>query len=66
MGSNSYGLIEFPGYEPGEMYCGEFAEPLERYWRLKRIMGYEVPLSEITANNAYEKIFVTFKKSAKR
>ena len=60
------GLIEFPEYESGEMYCGELAEPLERYWGLKRIMGYDVPLSEITADNAYEKIFGTFKELAKR
>lgn len=61
-----HGLIEFPEYEPGEMYCGEAVEPLERYWGLKRITGYEVPLSEITADNAYEKIFGTFKKLAER
>lgn len=60
------GLIEFPEYEPGEMYCGEAAEPLERYWGLKRIWGYEVPLSDITADNAYEKIFGVFKELANR
>lgn len=60
------GLIEFPEYESGEIYCGEATEPLERYWGIKRIMGYEVPLSEITADNAYEKIFGTFKELAKR
>ncbi len=49
------GLIEFPEYEPGEMYCGEVTEPIGKYWGLKRIMGYEVPLSGITADNAYEK-----------
>ncbi|MDR1604152.1 MAG: hypothetical protein LBS10_05100 [Gracilibacteraceae bacterium] len=60
------GIIEFPDYKPGEMYCGEAAEPLERYWGLKRIIGYEVPLSEITAGNVYEKVFGVFKKLAKR
>jgi len=61
-----YDLIEFPEYESGELYCGEATEPLERYWGLERIMGYEVPLSEITADNAYEKVFGTFKELAKR
>jgi len=60
------GLIEFSEYESGEMYCGEVAEPLERYWGLKRIMGYEVPLSEITADKVYEKIFSMFKELAER
>ncbi|MDD4495268.1 MAG: hypothetical protein PHV32_13170 [Eubacteriales bacterium] len=60
------GLIEFPEYKSGEMYCGEAIEPLERYWGLKRILGYEVPLSDITADNAYEKIFGVFKELAKR
>ncbi|RJQ39085.1 MAG: hypothetical protein C4550_05795 [Nitrospiraceae bacterium] len=60
------GLIEFPEYKSGELYCGEATEPLDRYWGLKRIMGYEVPLSEITADNAYEKIFGAFKELAKR
>jgi hypothetical protein len=60
------GLIEFPEYESGEIYYGETTEPLERHWGLKRIMGYEVPLSEITADNAYEKIFGVFKELAKR
>lgn len=58
------GYIEFPEYE--DMYCGEAAEPLERYWGLKRILGYEVPLSDITADNAYEKIFSVFNELAKR
>lgn len=60
------GLIEFPEYKSGEMYCGEATEPLERYWGLKRILGYEVPMSDITADNAYEKIFGLFKELAKR
>lgn len=60
------GLIEFPEYESGEMYCGEASDPLERYWGLKRIIGYEVPLSEITADNAYKKIFGIFKELEKR
>lgn len=59
-------VVEFPEYESGEMYCGEADEPLARYWGLKRVMGYEIPLSEITADNAYEKIFGTFKKLAKK
>ena len=29
-------------------------------------MGYEIPLSEITADNADEKIFGTFKELAKK
>lgn len=60
------GIIEFPEYESGEMYYGEAAEPVERYWGLKRVLGYEVPLSDITADNAYEKIFGVFKELAKR
>ncbi|OPX91219.1 MAG: hypothetical protein A4E53_00737 [Pelotomaculum sp. PtaB.Bin104] len=60
------GIIEFPEYKSGELYCGVVAEPLERYWGLKRILGYEVPLSDITADNAYEKIFGVFKELAKR
>ena len=48
------------------MYYGEAAEPVERYWGLKRVLGYEVPLSDITADNAYEKIFGVFKELAKR
>ena len=60
------GIIEFPEYESGEMYCGEVDEPLARYWGLKRVMGYEIFLSEITANNAYEKIFGTFKELSKK
>ena len=48
------------------MYYGKADEPLDRYWGLKRIMGYEIPLSEITAENAYEKIFGTFKELAKK
>jgi hypothetical protein len=55
------GIIEYPEYESGEMYCGTVDEPLERYWGLKRVMGYEIPLSEITDNNAYGEIFGTFK-----
>lgn len=61
-----YDLIEFPEYGSGELYCGEATEPLERYWGLKRIVGYEVPLSEITAANTYQKVFGTFKELAKR
>jgi hypothetical protein len=57
-------VVEFPEYE--SMYCGEADEPLERYRGLKRVMGYEIPLSEITADNAYEIIFGTFKKLAKK
>lgn len=60
------GVIEYPEYEPDEMYCGEVDEPLARYWGLKRVLGYEIPLSEITADNAYEKIFGTFKELTKR
>lgn len=60
-----YDVIEYPEYEPGEMYCGETDEPLTRYWGLKRVMGYEIPLSEITADNVYEKVFGTFKELAK-
>jgi hypothetical protein len=60
------GIIEFPDYKLGEMYCGEASEPLERYWGLKRIIGYEVPLSEITAGNAYEKVFGVFKELEKK
>ena len=60
------GIIEFPEYESGEMYYGEAAEPVERYWGLKRVLGYEVPLSDITADNAYEKIIGVFKELAKR
>lgn len=60
------GSIEFPDYESGELYCGEATEPLERYWGLERIMGYEVPLSEIAANNVYEKVFGTFEELARR
>lgn len=60
------GVVEFPEYESGEMYCGKADEPLDRYWGLKRIIGYEIPLSEITAENAYEKIFGTFKELAKK
>lgn len=61
-----YGVIEFPEYESDEMYCGEAEEPLTRYWCLKRIMGYEIPLSEITANNAYEKVFGKFNELASK
>lgn len=59
------GIIEYPEYESGEMYCGVVDEPLVRYWGLKRVMGYEIPLSQITNNNAYEKIFGTFKELSK-
>lgn len=60
------GVVEFPEYGAGEMYLGEADEPLARYWGLKRVMGYEVPLSEITADNAYEKIFSKFKELANK
>lgn len=60
------GIIEFQDYEPGEMYCGTVEEPLARYWGLKRVMGYEIPLSEIIDNNVYEKIFGTFKELYKK
>jgi hypothetical protein len=60
------GIIEFSEYESGEMYCGAVDEPLARYWGLKRVMGYEIPLSEITDNNAYEKIFGTFKELSEK
>lgn len=60
------GVIEYPEYGSGEMYCGEADEPLTRYWGLKRVMGYEMPLSEITAENVYQKIFGTFKVLSKR
>jgi hypothetical protein len=60
------GIIEFPEYESNEMYCGAVDEPLTRYWGLKRVMGYEIPLSEITDNNIYEKIFGTYKELSKR
>lgn len=59
------GIIEFPEYESGEMYYGAVDEPLARYWGLKRVMGYEIFLSEITDNNVYEKIFGTFKELSK-
>ncbi|RCX11229.1 hypothetical protein DFR58_1262 [Anaerobacterium chartisolvens] len=58
-------IIEFPDYECGEMYCGEVDKPISRYWGLKRVMGYEIPLLEITADNTYEKIFGTFKELSK-
>lgn len=58
------GVVDFPEYE--SMYCGEADEPLKRYRGLKRVIGYELPLSEITADNAYEKIFGTFKELAKK
>lgn len=54
-------VIEFPIDELGEMYCGEADEPIERYWGLKRVTGFGIPLSEITADNVYEKVFGTFK-----
>ena len=60
------GIIEYPEYEPNEMYFGEVEEPLERYRGLKRVLGYELPLSVITAGNAYEKVFETFKVLADR
>ena len=60
------GVIEYPEYESGEMYCGEAKEPLSRYRGLKRVIGYEIPLVEITSENAYEKIFGTFKELAKK
>jgi len=60
------GVVDFPEYEHGTMYYGEVDEPLARYWRLKRVMGYEIPMSEITADNAYEKIFGMFKELAKK
>ncbi|MDR2089408.1 MAG: hypothetical protein LBP73_08645 [Clostridiales Family XIII bacterium] len=49
---------------PGELYCGEADEPLEKFWGLKRVMGYEMPMAEITHENAYERIFGTFGKLA--
>lgn len=59
-------IIEYPEYESGELYCGAVDEPLARYWGLKRVMGYEIPLAEMTNNNIYEKIFGTFKELAKK
>jgi hypothetical protein len=59
-------LYAFNAVSSGEMYCREAAEPLERYWGLKRILRYEVPLSDITADNTYKKIFGVFKELAKR
>ncbi|TFZ41119.1 hypothetical protein E4100_03200 [Soehngenia longivitae] len=56
------GIIKYPEYKSGEMYCGVVDDPLVRYWGLKRVMGYEIPLSEITNDNIYEIIFGTFKK----
>lgn len=61
-----YGVIEYSEYESGKMYYGEADEPLARYWGLKRVMGYEIPLVEITSENAYHKIFGTFKELAKK
>lgn len=58
------GIIDFPEYKSGEMYYGEANEPLARYWGLKRVRGFEIPLSEITVDNSYEKVFGTFKKLA--
>jgi hypothetical protein len=54
-------IPNFSDTEIGELYCGEAEEPLDRYWGLKRIIGYEIPLSEITTSNVYEKVFGTFK-----
>ena len=59
-------IMKIPKVEPGEMYYGKVNEPLTRYWGLKRVMGYEIPLSEITADNIYEKVFGTFKELAKK
>lgn len=56
------GIIKYPEYKSGEMYCGVVDDPLVRYWGLKRVMGYKIPLSEIKNDNAYEIIFGTFKK----
>ncbi|MGI5971346.1 MAG: hypothetical protein ACOX7P_06480 [Oscillospiraceae bacterium] len=50
----------------GRSNCGQAAQPLNRYWGLKRVTGYEVPLSEINADNAYEKIFGTFRELEKQ
>lgn len=56
------GHVDFE--QEGNSYFGDVADNEDadkRYWGLRRITGLDMPLTEITNNNAYEKIFGGFR-----
>jgi len=52
-------LIDYKQVE--NKYSGHPEAPLDKYYDLKSVIGYELPLSKITTDNVYEQIFGRFR-----
>ena len=52
-------LIDYKQVE--NKYSGHPEAPLDKYYGLKSVIGYELPLSKITTDNVYEQIFGRFR-----
>jgi hypothetical protein len=55
---------EYKDGQEGEMYFGNVSDTGDadkRLWGLRKITGFEIPLTEITSDNAYEKVFGNFR-----
>jgi len=56
--------VEYEEEEDSNFYSGCVVDEQEadkRFWGLRRISGFTIPLTEITSDNAYEKVFGNFR-----